>query len=511
VTHTWPSGYTPGEAVYMLEDGSILRTIKLTFSALGAGGGIQKMAGDGTVLWDFRYYDDEHLSHHDIEPLPNGNVLVIAWDYKTRAEAINNGRDPAKLVGDTLMPDHVIEVKPTGPTSGDIVWEWHVWDHMIQDFDPTKENYGVVGDHPELIDINFLGGTTGTPTADWQHSNSIDYNGELDQILLSVCNFNEIWVIDHSTTTEEAAGHTGGNSGKGGDLLYRWGNPQTYDAGSQDDQVLFSQHDANWVNTGYPGEGNIMIFNNGVSRPAGRYSSVDEITPPVDENGNYHLSPGMPYGPEQPTWIYTSENPTDFYSFLFSSAERLSSGNTLICDGIGGKFIEVNPEKDTIWQYQNIYPNPYQKKVFSVKYIPFQEPHPDKPDLHCEGSLRWTDVGCGIMLNGSFQLSNIGGSESLLDWEINDWPEWGSWKFTPLQGDDLKTSDGPVNVTVEVISPDKKNRQFNGEIKVFNINDYSDYCEIDVDVRTTRGSNYFMNLLEVLLERFAGLLACLPI
>ncbi|MGC8644373.1 MAG: hypothetical protein ACP5XB_31305, partial [Isosphaeraceae bacterium] len=59
---------------------------------------------------------------------------------------------------------------------------------------------------------------------------------ELDQILLSVHSFSEIWIIDHGTTTAEAATHKGGRSGKGGDLLYRWGNPQAYRAGTAADQ-----------------------------------------------------------------------------------------------------------------------------------------------------------------------------------------------------------------------------------------------------------------------------------
>ncbi len=109
----------------------------------------------------------------------------------------------------------------------------------------------------------------------------------LDQILISVHNFSEIWVIDHSTTTAEAASHSGGNSGMGGDLLYRWGNPAAYDSGSSADQQLFVQHDAQWIGNGLPGAGNILIFNNGQGRPDGDYSSVDEIVPPVASDGSY--------------------------------------------------------------------------------------------------------------------------------------------------------------------------------------------------------------------------------
>ena len=57
------------------------------------------------------------------------------------------------------------------------------------------------------------------------HCNGLDYNSALDQIALSCRGMNEVYIIDHSTTTEEAVGHTGGNAGKGGDILYRWGNP----------------------------------------------------------------------------------------------------------------------------------------------------------------------------------------------------------------------------------------------------------------------------------------------
>jgi len=212
INHIWSSSFLPGAAVWWPGDGTVLRTIRVGAGpgSGGSGGGVQKIQWDGMVDWDYRYNTNGRLSHHDVKSLPNGNVLLIAWETKKRAEAIAAGRNPDYVGNQGLMPDHIIEVQPTGPTSGTIVWEWHVWDHLIQDNDQTKDNYGVVGDHPELIDINY-----GYTTADWLHTNSVDYNEEFDQILLSVHTFNEIWVIDHSTTTEEAAGHTGGTSGNG--------------------------------------------------------------------------------------------------------------------------------------------------------------------------------------------------------------------------------------------------------------------------------------------------------
>ena len=197
--------------------------------------------------------------------------------------------------------------------------------------------------------------------------NSIDYNEEFDQILLSSRFQNEIWIIDHSTSTEEAAGHTGGRYGKGGDLLYRWGNPQIYDMGSENDRILFGQHDARWIDSGYPGEGNILIFNNGVERPDGYYSTVDEITPPVDESGNYIRSEGLPFGPTETTWTYKPNTQSELFGSSISGSQRLSNGNTMICNGPSGKFIELTPNFDTVWTYVNLYPTAVTNSVFKTQ------------------------------------------------------------------------------------------------------------------------------------------------
>jgi hypothetical protein len=174
-----------------------------------------------------------------------------------------------------------------------------------------------------------------------------------DQIVLSVHNFSEIWVIDHSTTTAEASGHTGGNSGMRGDLLYRWGNPGAYDRGGSGDRELFAQHDSQWIEPDCPGAENILIFNDGGGRPGGNYSSVDEIEPPVDEYGDYELEPDSPYGPAGILWSYTADPPSGFFAQNVSGAQRLPNGNTLICDGPHGTFFEVTPAMDTVWMYVN--------------------------------------------------------------------------------------------------------------------------------------------------------------
>jgi len=371
VVHSWESNYKPALSVYLLENGNILRTAFPGYSPRfwggGIGGRVELFDWNGTRIWYFEYTTNQHCLHHDVRMLPNGNILMIAWEYKSAAEAISKGRNPNTIPQGELWPDHLIEVRPTNNSGGTIVWEWHLWDHMIQDFDPTKENYGVVKDHPELVDINY----GGRILADWTHINSVDYNTEYDQILVSVLLFNEIWIIDHSTTSEEAAGHTGGRYGKGGDLLYRWGNPQTYRTGNENDRKLFNQHDAEWIKPGLPGEGNILIFNNGLDRPGADYSSIEEIIPPITNNGTYTRAPASAYGPSESTWTYTAEQPTDFYAINLGGAQRLPNGNTLICNGPHGQFFEVTVEKEVVWEYANQVPDPIDSHVFKIcRYDP---------------------------------------------------------------------------------------------------------------------------------------------
>ncbi len=482
LNRSWSSSYFPGVAVWWLGNGTILRTIRTGSGGGtgGSGGGVQKVEWDGTIVWDFRYNTNGKLTHHDVKTMPNGNVLLIAWESKTRSEAIAAGRNPSYVTNNGLWPDHIIEVQPTGQSGGEIVWEWHAWDHLIQDFDPTKENYGVVGDHPELADINYVTSSQ----QDWMHTNSVDYNVDFDQILISVHNFNEIWIIDHSTTTEEAAGHTGGNSGKGGDLLYRWGNPMTYDAGTTNDRKLFSQHDASWIGKGCPGEGDILVFNNGANRPGSHYSTVDEITPPVDENGEYYLEPGSSYGPVTQTWMYIGNPPTSFYASHISGAWRLPSGNTLITNGETGKIFEVTIEGSTVWQYNT------GGQLFKAVYIPPEAPEPPPqnethPNLECSGSLSWTDVKPGATVVGNFQIENIGDNESLLNWTIDTSSiSWGTWTFNPESGTRLTPEDGSITVLATVKAPDDPETDFEGLIQVENINDPTDYGIILVTLKT---------------------------
>jgi len=347
IVQSWHGTGTPASMAYLLDDDSIVRPSRHTsifFNAGGVGGRIQRIDSSDTVVWDYIFATADYQQHHDIEPMPNGNVLLIAWERRSNAEAVAAGRTGSF---NEMWPTYIVELEPTGATTADLAWEWRAWDHLIQDSDPGKPNFGVVADHPERLDINF--GTLGN--GDWIHANSIDYDPERDQIVFSSRSLNEVYVIDHSTTTAEAAGSTGGNSGMGGDFLYRWGNPQAYDRGTSGDQYLSVVHGANWIDEGTPGAGNILLFNNG-NRPgsANDYSTVVELVPPRNPDGTYAIGDGLPFGPAAPVWTYGE--PGDYYGGpIQCGAYRLPNGNTLVTIYGLGQLREVNPDGDIVWTY----------------------------------------------------------------------------------------------------------------------------------------------------------------
>lgn len=350
--HQWNSSYQPGLGAQLQPDGTLYRTGNVNntiYQGGGRGGVIERWSWDGDLLWSYALSNDSLCQHHDFTVLPNGNLLVIAWDRKTGAEAIARGKNPA-LTQDWLLSERIMELQPTGTNDAVVVWQWKLWDHLVQAFDAGLPNYAVVSEHPERMNINFV---QGLPTnTDWIHLNGIDYNEELDQILVSSHAMDEIWVIDHSTSTQEAAGSTGGNSGKGGDLLYRWGNPRAYGRGVMADQRLFGQHHATWLPEGHTHAGKILVFNNGLGRPAGQYSSLDIIAPPVDENGAYEVPATTAYLPANVFWSWTEPVPTDFFAQNISGVFPVEDG-FLATDGPEGRFLFIDGSNDIGWEYIN--------------------------------------------------------------------------------------------------------------------------------------------------------------
>ncbi|MDE2826442.1 MAG: aryl-sulfate sulfotransferase [Bacteroidota bacterium] len=355
--HRWLVNSGFGATNRLLPDGALLRASaspKSWTNVQGRAGLVEIIEWDGTIRWQYDFVNDEYMLHHDVVPLPNGNILAIVWDVRDMDEILAAGYNPDNLADDqdNILSERIVEFKPILPDSAEIVWQWDSWDHLAQDHAPLLDTYVEnISHHPGRIDVNTsIGG-------DWLHFNALDYNEELDIIAISASFIDEIWIIDHSTSTEEARGESGGTFGWGGRLLYRWGNPQNYGSGTESDQTLYFLHSVLWIPDGLPGAGNLMVFENGVGQPEGDYSTVHELKLPYMEDPYSNavwFAQGIDGTYEDPESIWSFSAPNEFFSDFVSGQQRLPNGNTLIAEGMTGRIFELAEGSDAlVWEYVN--------------------------------------------------------------------------------------------------------------------------------------------------------------
>jgi len=336
--YTWNFESTSGNDIELLSDGSIIGLFKDPNSSIDFGGfgGIAKIIdNNNNTIWEYTVSNNNSIAHHDVELLPNGNVLMIVWERINNNIAIENGVD----FNNDVFTEKIIEVNTSSNT---VVWEWNSWDHIVQDKFENLPNYGNINENPNKININYSienpPGGNFFINGDIMHSNGLDYDNDKDVIYLSVNYYSEVWVIDHSTSTEEAQTSIGGNYNKGGDLIYRFGNPNTYN--SIGDKIFDRNHFPNLLENGVDGEGNILIYVNGNTN---EQSIVYELEMP----NNFNLLTNSNNEPNI-IWSFTDEN---LFANKLCGAIRLSNGNTLITESDYG-FWEVTNSGEIVWKYK---------------------------------------------------------------------------------------------------------------------------------------------------------------
>src|SRR5512133_1095325 len=327
--HIWTSEYNVMSHAYLLRDSSVLfpcqdntNTGNGTFSSsiVLTGGRFQIIKWDGTIAWDYPYHSSTCMPHHDCTFYYKTNDLKELPTIFTIAATVES---------DGTLAEKVTEIKPTGPTTAEIVWEWKAFEHSG-------------AGKPELLDINK--GYDGSPgSKEWLHANHVRYNQKLDQLIVNLKFFGEFIVIDHSTTTAQASGHTGGRYGKGGDILYRWGNPSNY--GATGTNYLKGQHATTWVNDYFPGtrkklpgEGNVLVISNETK------TGYEIVLPST--NGVYSLTSGQAYGPSTPFKSISIPKMTGNEG----SITRLPNGNVLVCNGMSSNSaVEFDSSGTSVW------------------------------------------------------------------------------------------------------------------------------------------------------------------
>jgi hypothetical protein len=330
---------TGGNSVYsnyLMKGGYFWRTLKQPSGVTGLSGGgmhgrIQKYDWNGNLLWEYTHADPTYHMHHDHCPLPNGNVLVISYETKTSAEIVAAGG----TYNATAWFEKIMEIQPTGLNTQNIVWEWHLWDHICQKADPNKPNYvSSTLDNPQLWDIGKVA------SKDFAHMNGIDYDSVRNQVIFS-CHFtNEFYIVDRGTTTAEAAGHTGGTMGKGGDFLYRYGKPSNY--GSTAATAISTLHDAHVVKVG-PLKDYVGFFHNDATSSA---SAIDYVQLPRSGNG-YTITPGSAFTPT----TYTKRFSPSINSNNMSSCEEFPNGNIMVASALQSTIKEIDSTGAIIWTY----------------------------------------------------------------------------------------------------------------------------------------------------------------
>ena len=386
VVHMWPYpewAITGAEAVEkharLLEDGTLVRGHKQPGAT---GTKYQMFDWNGNVLWEYEEKREGYNPHHDFKVIWNPELKQKTFMYLcqkplSHEEAIALGCNPELRNNYRSRPDGIVEVD----MYGNVIWEWFITDHLVQDINPDLPNYGIIKDHPEKFDPNFAGGRRG----DWIHINSFDHNEVLDQVVINNSTDSEFFVVDHGATFAP------GDSKKSielaasdaGDFIYRWGNPCISDAGdcpssleegqssTNGHQQTFFTHDIQWIREKevtpmkweLPGAGNFLIFDNGRRRLGPTYSSVLEINPYKGDwrkgvyvsqmDAGYSRSGGRSPNmvSKQVVWSFKSSMPNAFYGDYISGCQRLPNGNTLICSGPHGHFFEVTKKGEVVWEY----------------------------------------------------------------------------------------------------------------------------------------------------------------
>ncbi|MGI6226910.1 MAG: aryl-sulfate sulfotransferase [Peptococcales bacterium] len=343
---------------------------------------------EGNVVWTFdkkEYIEDPGQEprwmarqHHDYQREGNpvgyyvpgmeckvdgGNTLILCH------ENLYNH----KISDKRLLDDCFIEVD----WEGNIVWEWKCNEHF-HEFGFSDAARNALFRNPNMHE-------NGGGMGDWMHINSMSVLGpnkwydagderfHPDNIIWDGREANFIAIISKQT----------------GKVVWKLG--PDYSATKEERRIgqIVGQHHVHMIPKGLPGEGNILIFDNGGwsgygSPHNGSYdgtkvnimdrSRVIELDP-ITKKVVWELKGSDLLGYGQPGIVDYR-----FYSPLTSSAQRMPNGNTFITEGVGGRFFEVTKEKEVVWEFwspftDNPAPLFYRAYRYPYSYIP-QLPEP---------------------------------------------------------------------------------------------------------------------------------------
>jgi len=340
---------------------------------------------DGDIVWQFNKYElvsDPHRAktwmlrqHHDyqregnpvgyyvpgMEPLVDrGNTLIACH------KNLKNPNISDKL----LLDDTIIEVT----WDGNIVWEWICSEHF-EEMGFSEEAKNVLARNPGTV-------PSGGGMGDWMHLNSVSTLGPNKWFDSGDERFNPDNIIWSGRETNILA-ITDKKTGK---IVWQVGPDYTATPALRELGQIIGPHHAHMISKGLPGEGNILVFDNG-----GRagYGAPNPGSPTGRQNALRDHSRVIEFYPVtlEVVWQYPARGPrlgmpmpgNIFYSPFMSSAQRLPNGNTLITEGNDGRIFEVTAELETVWEYVSPFYNKKMKQ--SMVYRAYRVPYEWIPQL----------------------------------------------------------------------------------------------------------------------------------
>jgi hypothetical protein len=283
-----------------------------------------------------------------------------------------------KISDKPLVDDVIIEVS----WEGKITWEWTCSDHF-DEMGFSEEAKNTLARNPGLL-------MSGVKLGDWMHMNSISTLGPNKWYDGGDKRFHPDNIIWDGRETNITA-ITDKRTGK---IVWQVGPDFSISEALRKMEWIIGQHHAHMIPRGLPGEGNILVFDNGGW--AG-YGSPNPGAPTGNRNARRDFSRIIEYDPItlEVVWQYPPRDRRGpggggFYSSFMSSAQRLPNGNTLITEGADGRLFEVTPEHEVVWEYMSPYAfrGREGRQIYRAYRVPYEwAPQAERPKEKAVGPL----------------------------------------------------------------------------------------------------------------------------
>jgi hypothetical protein len=297
VVHNWKMKQMPGPYGKLLENGNVLWQGRGIDAIEGFGGNATELVEvdwEGNEVWR---YDDPFLNHGFLR-MKNGNTLINRYIEipKDIAAKVKGGVAGTELDG-KIYGCSFQEITP----EKEVVWEWKHYEHMDVETDI-------------LCPL--------CPRSIWGYTNAMDIMPD-GNLVFTLRYLNTVVIIDRKT----------------GEIIWRWGPKHS----------IGHPHDC----TALP-NGNILLFDNGFHRKPYVCSDDDDLEVSPAGISEEEYSAILEINPKTNEIVWDFRDRLNlFYTNVCGGAQRLPNGNTLVCESTKGRFFEVTPEKEIVWEYIN--------------------------------------------------------------------------------------------------------------------------------------------------------------